>query len=97
MIAGSMRTTPRKVLEILLDPPTLRMVVEFAALMAAYRLPRPDLKNLGIRHNRIWEKANKVDSTFSVIKDHVTLRRTFGKYRIVIPIKEEWGKTGPIN
>ncbi len=27
-----------------------------------------------------------------MIKDHVTLRRTFGKYRIVIPAREEWEK-----
>ncbi len=27
-----------------------------------------------------------------MIKDHVTLGRTFGKYRIVIPTSEEWEK-----
>ncbi len=32
----------------------------------------------GIGHNRIWEKADKVDSKFSMINDHVTLWRTFG-------------------
>ncbi len=51
MVTGTMRTTPTKVLEILLDQPTLEKVVESAALMAAYRLMRPDPKNLGIGHN----------------------------------------------
>ncbi len=46
MITGAMRTTPTKVLEMFLDLPTLGMGVEFAALMAAYRLPRSNLKNL---------------------------------------------------
>ncbi len=54
-------------------------------------------EKLGIGHNQIWTKADKVYSKFSMIKDHVTLGRTFSKYRIVIPTKEEWGKTGPIN
>ncbi len=61
MITGAMRTTPTKVLEMFLDLPTLGMVRESAALMAANRLPRPDLKNLGIGHNRIWVKADKMD------------------------------------
>ncbi len=74
------RTTPTKVLEMLLDLPTLGTVVESAALMAAYRLPRPDPRNIKIGHNRIWAKADKVDSEFSMIKNHVTLRRTFSKY-----------------
>ncbi len=96
-ITGAMRITPIKVLEMLLDPPPLGMAVEFAALMAAYRLPRPDPRNLRIGHNRIWAKADKVDSKFSMVKDHVILRCTFSKHRIVIPTREEWGKTGPIN
>ncbi len=45
MITGAMRTTPTKVLEMLLDRPTLGMAVEFAALMAA--------NDLGTGHNRI--------------------------------------------
>ncbi len=51
MITEAMRTTPTKVLEMLLDLPTLGTVVESAALMAAYRLPRLDPKNLGIGHS----------------------------------------------
>ncbi len=53
---------------------------------------RQGLRNLGIEHNRTWAKADKVDSKFSMIKDHVTLRRTFGKYPILIPTGEEWRK-----
>ncbi len=68
----AMRTTPIKMLEILLDLPTLRTVVESAALMAAYHLLRPDLRNLRIGHNRIWAKADKVDTKFNMIKDHIT-------------------------
>ncbi len=30
-----------------------------------------------------------------MIKDHVTLRRTFGKYRTVIMTREEWDKEWP--
>ncbi len=30
-----------------------------------------------------------------MIKDHVSLRRTFGKYRTVIPTREEWYKDWP--
>ncbi len=73
IITGAMRTTPKKALEKLLNPPTLRMAVGYAALMAAYRLPRPDQRNLGIRHNRIWAKMDKVDSKSCMIKDHITL------------------------
>ncbi len=76
MITEAMRTTPTKVLEMFLDLSTLGMVVESAALMAAYRLPRPNLNNLGIGHNWIWVKADKMDNKFSTIKDHLTLRRT---------------------
>ncbi len=32
------------------------------------------------RHNQIWTKADKVDSKFSMIKNHITLWRTFSKY-----------------
>ncbi len=73
-----------KVLEMFLDLPTLGTAVESAALMVAYRLLRLNLKNLGIGHNRIWAKADKMDNKFNMIKDHVTLRRMFGKYRTVI-------------
>ncbi len=83
-----MRTTPTKVLEMFLDLPTLGTMVESAALMAAYCLPRPNPKNLGIGHKRIWVKADKMDNKFSMIKDHVSLRRTFGKYWTVIPTRE---------
>ncbi len=68
-----------------------------ASLITIYRLLRSDPRNLGIGHNWIWEKAEKVDSKFSMIKDHVTLDRTFSKYRMVILTREEWEKTGPIN
>ncbi len=78
-----------------LDLPTFGTTVESAALMAAYHLPRSDLRNLVIGHNRTWAKVDKMDSKFSMIKDHITLRRTFGKYRIVILTKEEWGKNWP--
>ncbi len=61
-------------------------------MMAAYRLPRPNLKNLEIRHNRIWTKADNVYSYFSMIKDPVTPRRTFDKHWIVTAIREEWEK-----
>ncbi len=99
MINGAMRTTPTKVLEMLSDLTTFRTVVEFTALMAAYRIPRPDLRNLGKGHNWIWTKADKVDSKFSMIKNQVTQRRNFGKYRIMILTRQEWGRgeTGPIN
>ncbi len=53
---------------------------------------KPDPRNLGIGHNQIWAKANKKGSKFDMMKDHVTLRRTFGIYRIVILTREEWGK-----
>ncbi len=56
MIAGAMRTTT-KVMEMLLDLPTLGMVVEAAASTAAYRLPRPDQKSLETGHGAIWKKA----------------------------------------
>ncbi len=96
MITGGKRTTPTKVLEMFLDLPTLGTVVESAALMAAYRLLRPNLKNLGIGHNRIRVKADKMDNKFSMIKDHLTLRHTFCKYQSVIPTREEWDKDWPI-
>ncbi len=89
MIPGAMRTTPRKVLKMLLDLLTLRMAVESAALMAAYRLPRSYLRNLEIGHNWIQAKADKVDHKFSVIKDHVTMWRVFRKYHVVIPTSEQ--------
>ncbi len=92
---GAMRTTPTKVLEIFLDPPTLGTVVESAALMAAYLLLRPNPGNLGIKCNRIWTKADKMDNKFNMIKGHITLKRTFGNYRTVIPTREEWEKNWP--
>ncbi len=89
MITGAMKTTPTKVLEMLLDLPTLGTAVESAVLMAAYRLPRPDMRNLGIVHNQIRAKASdKMGSMFHMIKDHVTLRHTFSKYGIVISTRD---------
>ncbi len=58
IITGTMRTTPTEMLEILLDLPILRMAVESLALMAAYRLLRPNLRHPGIGHNQIWAKAD---------------------------------------
>ncbi len=78
-----------------MDLPTLEMAVESAALMAAYRLPRPNPKNLGVGHNRIWVKADKMNNKFSMIKHHISLRRTFGKYWTVIPTREEWYRLAP--
>ncbi len=88
-LRSAMRTIPTKVLEMLLDLQTLGMAVESAALMATYCLQRPDLRNQVIGHNRIGAKADKVDSKFRMIKDHITQQRTFSKYRIVIPTVEE--------
>ncbi len=95
MITGAMRTAPTKVLEMFLDLPTLRTTMDSAALMVANRLPRSNPKNLGIGHNWIWVKADKMDNKFGTIKDHITLRRTFGNYRAVIPTREEWDKDWP--
>ncbi len=67
---GGHGTTPTKGLETFLNLPTLGMAVESAALMAAYRLLRRNLKNLGVGHNQIWVKADKMDNKFSMIKDH---------------------------
>ncbi len=78
-----------------LDLPTLRTAVESAALIAAHRLRRSNLKNLGIEHNQVWAKADKMDNKFSMIKDHVTLRRTFDKYPTAIPTREDWDKDWP--
>ncbi len=88
MITGAMRTTSTKVLEMFFHLPTLGTTME----LAAYHLPRSDPRNLGTGHNRIWAKVDKVDSKFSMIKDHETLRRSFGLNWIVIPAKEEWEK-----
>ncbi len=60
MITGAMRTTVTEVLEMLLDLPMFGIVMESAALLAAYHLSRPDPRNLGIRHNRIWAKVDTV-------------------------------------
>ncbi len=91
MIIGAMRTTLTKVLEMLLDLSTLGMAMESAELTATYHLPRLDPRNLGMEHNWIRTKADKVDSKFSKIKYHVTLQCTFGKYQIVIATREQWG------
>ncbi len=89
MITGAIRTTPTR---YSWNCQHLESAMESAALMAAYCQPMPDPRNLGIGHNRIWAKADKVDNKFNMIKDHVTLRCTYGKYRIVISTREEWGK-----
>ncbi len=82
---------------MLSDLPTLGMAVKSVALKATYHLSWSDPRNLGVEHNRIWAKTDEVDSKFSMIKDIVTLRHTFSKYRIGIPTREEWRKTGPVN
>ncbi len=43
----------------------------------------------------MWVKADKLESKFSMIKDHKTLMRTFGKYYIVIPTSGEQRKNWP--
>ncbi len=53
MITEAMRTTPTKVLKMLLVLPTLRTVVESTVLKASYHLPWPDSRNKGVRHNWI--------------------------------------------
>ncbi len=58
-ITGAMRTTPTKMLEILLDLPQLGTVVEAVALAAACRLRRPNQNALKIGHSRIWIKAER--------------------------------------
>ncbi len=65
MITGGMRTTPTKVLEMLLDLPALGTAVESAALTTVYHIPKPDSRNLGIGHHRIRAKTDKVDSKVS--------------------------------
>ncbi len=97
MITWAMRTAPTKLLEMLLDLPTLGTGVGSVTQMVAYSLPRPDSRNLEIGHNRIRVKIDKMGRNFSMIKDHITLWRPFSKYQIVITTWEEWGKTGPIN
>ncbi len=89
----AMRTMSTKVLDGPLDLPMFGMALKSAAaLMAAYRLPTPATRNLRIGHNRIWAKADKVDSKFSMIKYYVNMPRTFGKYWIMISTWEECGK-----
>ncbi len=68
-ITGAMRTTPTNVMETFLDLLTLETAMESAALMAAYRLPTPDSKNLGIEHNRIWAKVDKMNQLQQVQQD----------------------------
>ncbi len=68
MITGAIKMTPTKVLEMLFDLPTLGMMMEPAALMIAYCLARLDPRNLGMGHNQIWAKADKVDSKFSMMQ-----------------------------
>ncbi len=92
MITGAMRTTPTKVSEMFLNLPKLGMVVESTALTATYRLLKSNLKNLGIGHNQIWAKADKMDNKFKMIRDHVALKHMFRKYQTVIPTREEWNK-----
>ncbi len=82
-LEGSCRNVCRGLQEYwkcFLELPTLGIVAESAALMATYPLLKPDSRNLGIGHNQIWTKTDKVDNMISMIKD---LRHTFGKYWLV--------------
>ncbi len=63
-----------QVLEMHLDQPTFGRAVASAALITAYHLPRPYLRNLGIGHNGICVKVDKMDIKFIMIKCHVTLQ-----------------------
>ncbi len=71
MTTGAMNTTPTKVLETFLNLPILGTAVVSAEVMAAYRLRRLNPKNLGIGHNRILAKTDKVDNKFDMMKDYV--------------------------
>ncbi len=70
MITKAMRTTPTKVL-MLLNLPQLGSVVETRAPAAAYHLLRTNQKTPKIGHTRIWIKAEKVDSGFTILKAYV--------------------------
>ncbi len=72
-----------------LDPPPLGTAVEVVALVAAYRLPRPNLTKQERGHNRIRVKVDEVDSKFNMTKNHTTLKSTFGIYRMLVPSREE--------
>ncbi len=89
MITGAMRTTPSEVLEMFLDLPTLRAAV-VCSTDGSIPPAKTKSENLRMEHNRIWVKADKTDNKFSMLKDHVTLRCTFGRYRNVIPTREKW-------
>ncbi len=71
MITRAMRTIPKKVLEMFSDLPILGAAVESAVLMAAYRIPRPDPRNLGKGHNWISAKADNVDCKFNMNKKNI--------------------------
>ncbi len=58
MITGAMRTTPTKVLKMFLDLPTLVCSTDGSILSTETKSKKPR----GIGHNRIWAKANKMDS-----------------------------------
>ncbi len=91
MITGAMRTTPTKLMEMLPDLLNLSMVVNVAALTAAYRLLRPDQKARKTGHGRIWKKAEKADNKFTMTKHHTTPRYSLDKtYQVIIPTREEW-------
>ncbi len=89
MITGVMRIFLTKV-QMFLDLPLLRSTVEAVVLMAAYRLPRPNLKNLEIGLSFIRTKADKVDTKFNRTKDRIALRHTLGKYWTEVPTRVDW-------
>ncbi len=60
MTTRAMRTTTNKGMEMLLDLPTLNIVVEAAASTAAYHLLRADKETLETEDGTIWKKVEKV-------------------------------------
>ncbi len=85
MITGVMRVTPIKV-----EMPTWNGG-GVCSTNGGIPFTKDRYRNLRIGHNQSGKKQIKWNK-LSMIKDHVTLRRTFGKYQIVISTREEWDK-----
>ncbi len=68
MITGAMRTTPIKMMEMLLNLPTLSTVIEAATLTAAYRLPRPD--------KRPWKRDIAESGRLKNVDNKFTMKKT---------------------
>ncbi len=88
MITGAMRTTQKKSAGDVLGSANTGNGDRVCSTDDSIPPTEIKSKNLGMGHNRIWAKADKMNSKFSMIKDYVTLRRMFGKYRTVIPTRE---------